>query len=211
MELLAVLGILAILTAILIPVISSARKDAFRASSTSNLRQLAQAMALYEDSYGAYPVDEHAVAALASAPTCDPSDYWRPSCEAPFSAPRIGSYGYVRRLKNYQSDSNWNLSLTQNPNRILFVSIYYGSLRIEPFEGEEPPNMAACFRAQTCVAPDRRIVSFVDTSAKTIIQQTLTNRSATTSGQVFTWRAALEDIRWERENGYTEPPDGAEG
>jgi type II secretory pathway pseudopilin PulG len=212
MELLAVLGIMAILTAILFPVISTARRDALRASSTSNLRQLAQAMALYEGSFGAYPIREHAeeALALANAPTCDPSDYWRGTCLDPYSPPRIGSYGYARSLSNYRVDANWSLSLAQNPNRILFVSIYYGSHRIEPFEGEEPPNLAQCFRMRSCVAPDRRIVSYLDTSAKTLYRPTIIDGATGTTGRIFTWRSALEDIRWERENGYTEPPEGME-
>ncbi len=54
-ELLTVLAILGILAAILIPVVGSVRASAYRAQCMSNMRQIAQAILLYEGEHGVLP------------------------------------------------------------------------------------------------------------------------------------------------------------
>jgi prepilin-type N-terminal cleavage/methylation domain-containing protein/prepilin-type processing-associated H-X9-DG protein len=54
-EVLVVLGIIALLVAILIPAVQAARAAALRMSCASNLRQIGQAIANYESTYGYYP------------------------------------------------------------------------------------------------------------------------------------------------------------
>jgi len=59
-ELLVVIGIIAILMAILLPSLSMARMHAKRVVSTSNMRQIGLAMALYtEDNRGFFPETSH--------------------------------------------------------------------------------------------------------------------------------------------------------
>src|SRR5436305_1762706 len=54
-ELLLVLAIIALLVALLFPVLQAARKQANMAACTSNLRQLSMAYGMYLQDYGSYP------------------------------------------------------------------------------------------------------------------------------------------------------------
>jgi prepilin-type processing-associated H-X9-DG protein/prepilin-type N-terminal cleavage/methylation domain-containing protein len=54
-ELLVVVGIIAVLLAILLPVVTAARERANRVKCGANLRSIGQAMALYTQQYGYYP------------------------------------------------------------------------------------------------------------------------------------------------------------
>lgn len=56
-ELLVVLGIVGLLAALLLPLLSGARESARITTCSSNLRQLGIAVKLYEDDYGALPTD----------------------------------------------------------------------------------------------------------------------------------------------------------
>lgn len=65
-ELLVVIGIIAVLAAILLPVLSSARERAHVANCQSNQRQIGQALTMYrEANRGAFPI-------CARKPTADP-------------------------------------------------------------------------------------------------------------------------------------------
>jgi prepilin-type processing-associated H-X9-DG protein/prepilin-type N-terminal cleavage/methylation domain-containing protein len=54
-ELLVVIGIIAILIALLMPAIARARENALRVKCAANLRSIGQGMALYVQQYGSYP------------------------------------------------------------------------------------------------------------------------------------------------------------
>lgn len=55
-EVIVVLGVIALLVALLVPAIQAARGAALRMSCASNLRQIAQAFALYESTFRVYPM-----------------------------------------------------------------------------------------------------------------------------------------------------------
>ena len=58
-ELLVVVGIIAVLIAVLMPVMSRARQHAVRVKCQSNLRSIGQAMTTYVQQYGVYPCYMH--------------------------------------------------------------------------------------------------------------------------------------------------------
>lgn len=154
-EIIVVLAIIGILASLIFPAFARARLDARRATSTSNLRQCWLALRMYCDDYGgdrAMPTGEVAAKVLAKAPTCDPNDTWRNSCDEEFGTPLIGSYGYVRNIHHGWDDDKdklllstqkgWDHFLSYRENPGLLVSIYYADNVPEPFQGINDPPMA---------------------------------------------------------------------
>lgn len=68
-ELLVVIAIVAILAAILFPVITNARENAWQSQCVSNLKQLGSAVRMYVDDCGAFPM-------LSCAATVTPKSRW---------------------------------------------------------------------------------------------------------------------------------------
>src|SRR5437868_12237246 len=109
-ELMAVLAIIAVLSGILFPVMRGAKSAAKRTAAISNLHQCFVAMQLYAP-------EENFVRSLPNKPvlepylghqiTCDPSDTWRSSCEAPSTPWTVGSFGYLRTVGSNDTDEYW--------------------------------------------------------------------------------------------------------
>ena len=77
-ELLVVIGIIALLIAILLPALSKAKKQAMRVVCMSNLRQLATAVAMYEtENRGQIPYCSVGVAGLSRSATSADSRHER--------------------------------------------------------------------------------------------------------------------------------------
>lgn len=199
LEILVVIGIIAVLAGVLFPVFQSAKMAAKKTVSISNLRQCAQALTIYEGEWSAYPNYASAQDALAKAPTCDPNDYWRSACSSSYSTPRVGSYGYVAGIPDYQSTSDLQKAIYSDQPPPLLVSIYYGSNRVDPFDGMQPPNLTGCVRDKTCFMPTDLLRVQVDTSLKQRKYPTLRVSSGGWGGVVFSWPAVfLPEGVWQK-------------
>lgn len=144
LEMVVVLSMIAILSSVIWPVIYNARLLARRTASISNLHQCGLALRLYCDDYGgpeALPQHQTAAQVLKNAPTCDPNDTWRKSCDEVFGPPLIGSYAYAREAtSNLTSPEGWDYYI-HGKNPAILVSIYYANDVPLPFHGERPQNV----------------------------------------------------------------------
>lgn len=179
-ELLVVIGIITLMAGILLPVFISAKRNARRASSTSNLHQCGLVLSMYCDDYGGYdsmPTGYAAAQILKQAPTCDPSDTWRGNCSDNFGAPLIGSYGYIRSVTSVSSQSQWQDCLRVKQNPTLLVSIFYADRVPLPFHGDTVNYTAACgIDGLSCQMPDRVVRLRLDGS------MAVTSQSVSLSG-----------------------------
>ena len=76
-ELLVVIGIIAIMIALLLPALSRAREQANAIKCMSNLRQLGQAFVLYNTNYNGYVIPSYTMTGVAGGPTV-PLEGWAP-------------------------------------------------------------------------------------------------------------------------------------
>lgn len=180
LELLIVIAIISIMAAIILPVMASARRNAHRAVSTSNLKQCGMALLMYCDDYGGVkdmPSGEVAAQlVLKRMPTCDPNDTWRSSCSEDFGKPLIGSYGYINNLGDIDNIGpadwhiRWLLYLSSDQPHNLLASIFYADPIPVAFHGiERNPLSPECVNYQTannCRAPSRVLRFRLDGSVK---------------------------------------------
>ena len=174
LEILVVLAIISIMAAIILPVIASARRNAHRAVSTSNLKQCGMALLMYCDDYGGVkdmPSDEIAArVVLKRMPTCDPNDTWRSSCSEDFGKPLIGSYGYINALGFSDWHQRWLGYLDHDEPHNLLASIFYADPIPISFHGlYRDPTSLECINYQTannCRAPSRVLHFRLDGSVK---------------------------------------------
>jgi prepilin-type N-terminal cleavage/methylation domain-containing protein len=162
-EILVVIGIIAILAGLLFPVFARVRRSAMQADSISNLRQCGVAIAIYleGDDLRNLPNYESAKIALTKAPTCDRADYLRTNCAADYGPPLIGSYGYVRGVDTWSNEDTWQQALDRYPNPYLFASVYYGERKVIPFDGNDHNP---CVGDMSCAWPSRLLRVKADTS-----------------------------------------------
>jgi prepilin-type N-terminal cleavage/methylation domain-containing protein len=199
-ELLVVLSIVSVLTAITYPVITSAKLAGKRAATLSNLRQCAVGLAIYTDEAGDLPDRNSVYEALAQAPVCDSNDPWlKGNCPQKDWQPLVGSYGYVRSTDAYNNEENWRTLLANNPNPRVFASIHYASYQVAPFKGDHPAYLSGrCLVDKTCIMPDALVSVRLDTSAKRMSLKTFSELPAGGKGILFHW-AVLFDHAWETE------------
>jgi prepilin-type N-terminal cleavage/methylation domain-containing protein/prepilin-type processing-associated H-X9-DG protein len=76
-ELLVVIGIVAIMIALLLPALNGAREQAKAIQCMSNLRQIGQAMVLYNTSNNGYVIPSYTMTGVAGGPTV-PLEGWAP-------------------------------------------------------------------------------------------------------------------------------------
>lgn len=189
-ELMVVIGVIALLSALLLPVVARARREGKRADTLSNLRQCSLALSMYCEDYDgltSMPTYETAKKLLHTVPTCDKADYWRTSCVADWGKPLIGSYGYVRGLQRYSTHEGWQgyLDRTNDPRSAsgsLFVSIFYANNTISAFHGESP-DIATC-GIKHCLIPDHLVRLRMDGSVATTSWQ---RWKLPTQTMIFSW------------------------
>ena len=142
-EVLIVIALIAILTAIILPVISRS-KDAARTTHTiSNLHQCGLAIQLYTESHGGIlnlPPHREALYMLEKAPLCDPNDTWRTRCQGELGRPMIGSYAYVRSVPLFETDEGWRWYQSVHDGNMLSMS-----LMISPHNSDKRSHFASGF------------------------------------------------------------------
>jgi prepilin-type N-terminal cleavage/methylation domain-containing protein len=106
-ELLVVIGIIALLVSILLPALNQARKQAMAAKCLSNLRQIGQALVLYaNENQGYWPVAEHINSTGSGAGN------------AKWPVPTARNDPWPRFLLKYMTKryEEWNLGVLANGN-----------------------------------------------------------------------------------------------
>lgn len=106
LELLVVIAIIAVLAALLFPVLARSKQNAKKTVCISNLHQCGVALRMYMDDYDTEipPLESTARKLLAKEPTCCPLNTWTKNCEE-FGQPFIGSYAYVRAVPGMDTAS----------------------------------------------------------------------------------------------------------
>ncbi len=143
LELLAVIGIIAILAGIMYPVLASGRQRANQATCLSNLHQCVVALRIYMDDYETHvpPDDTVARKLLEKMPTCCPNDKeWTNGCTQTFGEPLIGSYAYTRSAPTWISAPYNQVQLFYECECQAFLAdIFHGSQGIPaPLHTESP-------------------------------------------------------------------------
>jgi prepilin-type processing-associated H-X9-DG protein len=208
-ELLVVIGIIALLISILLPVLSGAREGANRVKCMSNLRQLAAAFVAYaNNNRGSFPGAADGVAGLTRPPRDTDWVYWQrgrdldQSVIAPYLA-RGGTLKYVLRCPSDTPPPR----LAPWPNTVWLDSYDYSYqmnflLDGNPFEGPMsfyvPPRLQQVRRASDKILlgePDGRLLS----TASWYI-------GAGSGVDLNTWRPAIPlSIRHDQPSGLVDP------
>ena len=190
-EVLTVTAIVAVLAAILFPVLTRAKANARKTTTLNNLHQCGLALSLYEQDYGDYPDSTAVRNVLNSSITCDPMDYWRSSCSEPVGAPMVGSYAYVRFLLMAADVGKWN-EYKSNPQATVMACIFHSSHKIIRFEGDMPASASCMVTDARCAFPDVVVRLAYDTSARTSrYRVALVKDGNGYSGPLMTWSSVF--------------------
>ncbi len=181
-----VVAILALLAALLFPVLSSSKRSAKVSASTSNMHQVWLALQLYSDDWGSRPVGDAALLAVRGAPTCDPLDYWRANCQVELGAPMLGSYAYAKHVPLFQEQPASLAAYEQSvENPALLISIFAADGSIPRFQGEKPP-VQQCRPTAICAMPAYVLVAFDEGSVRRV-DVAPSNPTASGAFPLFTW------------------------
>jgi prepilin-type N-terminal cleavage/methylation domain-containing protein len=188
-EIVIVITIIAILAAVTYPVFARARDEAHLTRTVSNMRQLGISLLIYFDENGDLPVGDTARNFGSKAITCDTRDHWRQNCDTmPTRGPMIGSFGYVRLVPAFERKEDWDKALARegDAEAILLNSIFYGSRRVEPFQGSYPPRSCLGINP-TCAMPDRFPKFLFSGGASARFKRTLVTTPHQVSYRIFNW------------------------
>jgi|GEM_PF-2939593 len=123
-EIIIVIAIIGILSAVLFPVLAKVRRSAYKTVSMNNMHQMGVAMIQYMDQENAWtipPTIESMAQIVPKVVGCSPLDDWTNPCHfdplnIENNRPMIGSYGYVPDMLRYSygplsqqdgPDSDW--------------------------------------------------------------------------------------------------------
>lgn len=171
-ELLVVIGIIAILAGIMYPVLTSGRKRANQATCLSNLHQCVVALRIYMDDYETHVPPDDAVARklLKKMPTCCPNDKeWTNGCTQSFGIPLIGSYAYTRSVPTWIAAPYDHVEpFYECECQAFLADIFHGSQGIPaPLHSEDPRDYyfnvmkPGVPRWRWCI-PDKTLFAFAD-------------------------------------------------
>ncbi|MHB1461203.1 MAG: type II secretion system protein [Armatimonadota bacterium] len=171
-ELLVVIGIIAILAGIMYPVLASGRKRANQATCLSNLHQCVVALRIYMDDYETHVPPDDAVARdlLKKMPTCCPNDKeWTNGCTQSFGIPLIGSYAYTRSVPVWiDAPYDQVQSFYECECQAFLADIFHGSEGVPaPLHTEDPMDyyknqMKLGVPSWRCSIPDKTLFAFAD-------------------------------------------------
>ena len=193
-ELLVVMGIMAVLTSLVVPVVARAQRMANQTDSISNLRQCAVAMALYMEGEDIrnLPSFETTKKILASAPTCDRSDYLRRDCSEASALPLIGSYAYIRGVDevgtHWTQEDEWSAFVGKVPDPYLFASVYYGDRQVVPYDWND---RNPCVMDLSCAFPSRLLRVKLDTSVNVTNYHSAPKQGGQGTYLLFGWAAVF--------------------
>jgi len=189
-EVIVVLAIIAIVAAIMFPVIMNAKKSAYKATTTSNLRQCITAALIYEGDNDDLPTAEAIFSTLAKVPTCDKMDYWRQSCSNEWGLPMVGSYGYVLGIEEFKDKEVWQAYKQSLPNYPVFAAIWYTDNKFTPFHGNSAPA-GGCF-GEDCFLPNKILYAMHDGSI--LNWHVKKYRAGKDPGELIGWAFAWSNI-----------------
>jgi prepilin-type N-terminal cleavage/methylation domain-containing protein len=165
-ELLITCTIIALLCAIITPVLAKAKAAGQRGVAISNMRQIGAAISIYIDEQGSSLYPPTRTAAIGLVPKSiqwDPMDYWRADNDEEWT-PLLGSFAYSVHGEVIPDMLLAQLHRGRNP--VILVSIFHEQPRISPFKGDSPVlgktvNLSDNFRM-----PDQVLAARLDTSVK---------------------------------------------
>lgn len=160
-ELLTVIAIVAIVAALIIPVLGSAKRRSLQSVSISNLRQCYIALTEYNPdgpNFDTLPNQAVADNYIKGDIKFDPGDYWRRPGQLTLYKSLVGSYGYV----NAPICTNVDLTPSTCGEDVLgknfpvLVSVFYSTSHCKAAEYIVPDA------TNTCPMPDRPLALWID-------------------------------------------------
>lgn len=194
LEIIFVVAIIAVLSALLLPVFARAKRSAMQSESISNLHQCGLALSIYieGDDIKGLPDYSAAKVLLADAPTYDRADYFRQSESDDFNQPLIGSYAYVRGVNengyNLSDNEDWTRFLASQPDPYLLASVFYGDRKYVPFDGND---RNPCLKDMTCAFPSRLIRLKSDSSVRVSNFRSVSERVGKGTYPLFNWTSVF--------------------
>ena len=165
-ELVIVIAILGIISAILFPVLARSKASAKVEASKQYLRQQFILLELYsQDSEGFLPTWQTVQSNTQLHGPCSPMDSWSTPCWSRKS-PVLGSFGYVAGVNQFITNSP---VITMSESRPLLADIFSPNYKLGEFSGPYfsqygGPN--GCLFSGKCYFPDRIWFVYTDGSLK---------------------------------------------